>query len=148
MYSRNKGKSGSTRPTKKSTPSWVRYKSKEIELLIIKLAKEGNTTSEIGIILRDAYGVPNVKNITKKSISDILKDKKLLKEVPEDLMAIIKRNIAIRNHLQENKQDKVAKRGLQLAEAKIKRLVDYYKKTKKLSKDWKYDPEKIRLLIE
>ena len=41
-----------------------------------------------------------------------------------------------------------AKRGLELTESKIRKLVKYYKKTKKLESDWKYDPDKIRLLIE
>ena len=46
MYSRDKGKSGSTKPAKKTIPSWVRYKGKEVELLVKKLAKEGLTTAK------------------------------------------------------------------------------------------------------
>ncbi len=148
MYSRKKGKSGSTKPAKKELQSWVRYKAKEVELLIVKLAKEGKTASKIGLELRDAYGIPDVKLITKKSITQVLKERKLLPEIPEDLMAVIKKNIMIRKHLENNHTDKVAKRGLQLAESKIKRLVKHYKASGKLSKSWKYDPERIRLLIE
>jgi len=40
------------------------------------------------------------------------------------------------------------KRSLQLTEAKISRLSKYYKKTGKLSKGWKYNPEKAKLLVE
>ena len=40
MHSRKKGKHGSKKPAKKSTPSWTRYKPKEIEMLIAKLAKD------------------------------------------------------------------------------------------------------------
>ena len=42
----------------------------------------------------------------------------------------------------------VAKRGLQLTESKIKRIVKYYKISDKLPSGWTYDPEKVRLLIE
>ncbi len=148
MYSRKKGKSGSKKPVKKTIPSWVRYKPKEVEMLIAKLAKEEKSSSKLGLILRDSYGIPDVKSITKKSISQILAEKKLLGEIPEDLMSVIKKNIQIRKHLEENRQDMVAKRGLQLADSRIRRLVKYYKRTSKLPADWKYDPEKIRLLIE
>ena len=147
MHSRARGKSGSTRPTKKAVPTWVRYKPKEVELLVTKLGKEKKSLSEIGMVLRDVYGIPSVKLLTKKSISEILTEKKVLPEMPEDMMALIKKNIELKKHLDENKKDMVAKRGLQLTESKIKRLEKYYKKTTRLSKDWKYDPEKVRLLI-
>jgi small subunit ribosomal protein S15 len=148
MHSRKRGKSGSTRPVSKAVPSWVRYKAKEVELLVVKLAKEGNTASQIGIRLRDTYGIPDVKAITKKTITKTLAEKKLLGELPEDLLAVIRKNVLIRKHIENNKQDMVAKRGLQLADSKIKRLVDYYKDNGRLAKDWKYDPAKLRLLIE
>ena len=45
-------------------PEWVMYSDEEIEDLIVKLHKEGNSSSEIGIILRDQYGVPSVKEVT------------------------------------------------------------------------------------
>ena len=41
MYSRKRGKHGSKKPAKKTVPSWTRYKPKEIELIIVKHAKEG-----------------------------------------------------------------------------------------------------------
>ena len=148
MYSRRKGKSGSTKPSKITKLSWVRYKPNEIELLIAKLAKEGKTSSQIGLFLRDVYGIPNIKQISGKSITAILKEKNLLSKIPEDLMALIKRSITLRKHLESNKHDMPAKRGLELTESKIRKLVKYYKKTKKLEKDWKYDQDKIRLLIE
>lgn len=148
MYSRKKGKSKSVKPTRKTNLSWLRYKEKEVELLVTKIAKEGKTASEIGLFLRDNYGIPSVKKITNKTISEILKEKKLAKEIPEDLMSLIKRTIILRKHLEKNHKDETAKRGLTLTESKIKRLVKYYKQNKKLSMDWKYDPDKIKLFIE
>jgi small subunit ribosomal protein S15 len=147
MYSRKKGKSASTKPTTKAQPTWLRYKAKEVEMLITKMAKEGKTTSEIGIILRDTYGIPDVKMVTKKSILKILKEKNLTKELPEDLFNLIKRYIQIKKHLEENKKDMPALRGLQLTESKMRRLVKYYKERDVLPKDWKYDEQSIRMYV-
>ncbi|MBW3021323.1 30S ribosomal protein S15 [Candidatus Woesearchaeota archaeon] len=148
MHSRKRGKSGSKKPVKKAVPSWVRYKPKEAEMLIVKLAKEGKTPSQIGMVLRDTYGIPDIRTVMKKKISKILDEKKLLKQIPEDLMALMKKAIAVRKHLEANKQDKSAIRGRQLTDSKINRLVKYYKKTNKLPEDWKYDPNRLRLYIE
>ncbi|MBR9690343.1 30S ribosomal protein S15 [Candidatus Woesearchaeota archaeon] len=148
MHSRKKGKSSSTKPIKKSVPSWIRYKPAEIELLIAKLSRQGKTPSQIGIYLRDVYGIPDVTLITKKTITKILEEKKLLSELPEDLMALIKKAVMIRKHQEENRQDQTAKRGLQLTESKIGRLVNYYKKNDRLDKAWKYDPERVSLFVE
>ena len=68
MHSRKKGKSGSKKPLKKVKKVWLRYSDKEVEQLIIKLAKQGNTQSKIGIMLRDTYGVPDVKIILNKKL--------------------------------------------------------------------------------
>ena len=141
-YSRSKGQSGATKPIKK-IPSWMRYKGEEIEKLIIKFAKNGKTASEIGILLRDTYGIHNVKAVTDKKISQILKENKLLKEIPDDLMALIKKFIAVKKHLEKNKQDKTAKRGLQLTDSSIRRLMKYYKNSGKLPKDWKLDRKSV-----
>jgi small subunit ribosomal protein S15 len=147
MYSRKKGKSGSKKPFKKTPPTWVRYKPKEIEMLIVRIAKEGETPSKIGIHLRDVYGIPSVKNICKKRICDILEEKKLLHEIPEDMFALMKRAVLIKRHIDINKNDMSAKRGLQLTESKIKKLAKYYKRTGKLAPTWKYDPERIKMIV-
>ena len=148
MHSSAKGRSRSTKPSKKVIPSWLKYKPKEVELLVIKYAKEGKLPSQIGIYLRDEYGIPDVKAIVKKSIGQILKEKNLVKEVPEDLMALIRKAVLVRKHMAENKQDMTAKRGLILTESKIKRLTKYYRRIGRLPLNWKYDPEKIKLVVE
>ncbi len=147
MHSRKKGKSGSKRPVVKTAPSWVRYSPKEVEMLVSKLAKSKTPISEIGLILRDSYGIPSVKLITKKSISKILQEKKLLPNIPEDLVNLLKKEIAVRKHMEENQKDETARRGLILTQSKLKRMVKYYKRTGRLPMDWTYDPEKIRLLV-
>ncbi|MBI2663816.1 30S ribosomal protein S15 [Candidatus Woesearchaeota archaeon] len=148
MYSKKRGRAGSKKPLRTDKPTWVRYKAKEIELLISKIAKEGKAPSQIGLVLRDLYGVPSTKLITKKRVTQIMREKSVAPAVPEDLMALIRKNIMIKKHLERNKHDMTAVHGLELTESHIKRVVDYYKRTKKLAADWKYDPAKIKLMIE
>ena len=148
MQSRDRGKAGSTRPVRKGKPLWVRYNPKETEMLIIKLAKDGNTPSKIGLILRDTYGVPDIKELVGKRVTQILEEKKLLSKLPEDVMALIKKSIGLRKHFENNHKDVFAKRGITLTDSKIKRLVKYYKRTGKLAEDWKYQPDRIRMYLE
>ena len=145
MHARKKGKSGSTKPVDKKKPAWVKITSKKVEELVIELAKKGNSSAKIGLILRDQYGVPDVKVITGKKIENILKSKELLPQIPFDLQDLIKQAISVRKHLDTNKKDKHSRRGLQLIEAKIWRLTKYYKRTEKIDKNWKYEPSKIQL---
>ncbi|MBI4738791.1 30S ribosomal protein S15 [Candidatus Woesearchaeota archaeon] len=148
MHSGAKGKSGSKKPIKKTQPSWVRYTPKEIELLIAKFAKEGRTASQIGLYLRDTYGIPDVRNITHKKITQILQEKNMGPELPDDLRALIRKATAIRRHLEGNKLDQPARLGLTLTESKIKRLIRYYKESNKLALDWKYDPKRATTYLE
>ena len=148
MHSRKKGKHGSKKPAKKTSPSWIRYNLKEAELLVAKLAKEGKNTSQIGIMLRDTYGIPNIHSLCGKSMNLILKEKNALPEMPEDLTALFKRYSGIRKHFESNKHDQTAKRGLLLTESKIKRLVKYYKRTEKISETWKFDAERLGVFTE
>ena len=54
----------------------------------------------------------------------------------------------VQGHMERNKQDMTALRGMQLTEAKIKRLVKYYKRTEVLGRDWKYDTERLKMFLE
>lgn len=148
MHSRKRGKSGSTKPSKLTKPTWVSLKPKEIEMLVVRSAKEGRPASQIGLHLRDEYGVPSVKLMTGKSVKQILTEKKLAPEIPEDLMALLRKAVLVRKHLAENRSDMTAKRGLQLTESKIRRLSTYYKEQGVLPTAWKYDPERIKVLVD
>jgi small subunit ribosomal protein S15 len=148
MHSGAKGKAGSKKPIKKTLPSWNRFKTKEIELLIVKLAKEGLKASEIGMHLRDTYGIPDSKVLTKKSITQILTEKHLAGQIPEDLLSLMRKAILIKKHMDANSQDMTAKLGFQLAESKIKRLIKYYKRSNRLPADWKYDLEKMKVYVQ
>ena len=146
-YSGKHGKSGSKKPSKITKKTWIRYSGKEVEALIIKIAKTGKAPSQIGLILRDSYGVPDVRAVGLKNISQVLVDNNLLPKLPEDLTSLIRREIILMKHLEFNKKDQTAKRGLTLTESKINRLVKYYKGVGKLPQEWKYEKDKARLLI-
>ena len=148
IQARVKGKSGSKKPLDSKIPKWVEKKPKEIIALVEKLAKQDLSSSQIGLNLRDSYGVPNVKLITGKSISEILKNAKMTGMVPEDLKNLIKRAITIRKHLTLNRKDKFSIRGLQLTEAKIRRIQKYYKSKGVLPEDWNYHPDRAELLVD
>ncbi|RLF41888.1 MAG: 30S ribosomal protein S15 [Thermoplasmata archaeon] len=149
IHARRRGKSGSTRRyDREKHPEWSALRPREIEAKIIELAKAGRSSSEIGIILRDQYAVPDVKVATGKKITKILSENNLLPEIPEDLTNLIKRALKIRNHLEIHKKDFSNKRNLQLTESKIRRLIKYYKSTGRLPEDWKYSPQQARLMFE
>ncbi|MEM0324534.1 MAG: 30S ribosomal protein S15 [Candidatus Aenigmatarchaeota archaeon] len=125
-----------------------KYSKEEVEKLIVKLAREGYMPSMIGLILRDSYGIPNVKEITGKSILQILEKNDIRLEIPEDLLNLMRRAVRLREHLSIHKKDKSSQRGLILIESKIRRLEKYYKRVGKLPKDWKYDPETAKIIVQ
>ncbi|MEM5866491.1 MAG: 30S ribosomal protein S15, partial [Candidatus Aenigmatarchaeota archaeon] len=106
------------------------------------------SSAEIGMILRDQYGIPDVKAITGKSISEIMKEKNVYPEIPEDLLNLLRRAVNLRAHLEKNKADKHSLRGLQNLESKIKRLGKYYVRKGILPKDWEYSPERAKLIVK
>lgn len=134
-HARTKGKSGSSRPVKVDL-SFVKLSKKEVSDLVIKLAKDDVKPSVIGLILRDSYGVPSVKALVGKSVTDILKEAKMLTAVPEDLQALVVKATALKKHLEFNTRDTHNKRGLILIESKIRRLSTYYKKTGRIASNW------------
>ncbi len=148
MHSRDKGESGSTQPSETDVQSWVKYDADEVELLVEKFAEEGLQPSEIGVRLRDEYGIPDVQAVTGKSVTTILEEKDALPELPEDLMALLRKQVRLEDHLEENPKDMSAKRGLQLTESKIMRLTEHHKESGRLPEDWTYDPSKIELYLE
>ena len=134
----HKGTSQSIRPVTKRPPAWCRYKSEEVESIIVKLSKEGQTPSKIGTIMRDQYGIPLTKPIVGKRITQILKESGLVPPTPEDLDVLLKKAAALRVHLEKNRKDLHNKRSLQFTEARIHKISRYYKRSGRLPSEWKY----------
>jgi small subunit ribosomal protein S15 len=147
MYARKKGKSGSHKPMQRASP-WVKLKAAEIEEIVVNLAKQGKQSAEIGVILRDQYGIPSTRDTIKKRIARVMKDKKVYNEVlPEDMYNLVKKAVNLRKHMDKNKKDYTSYRGLELTESKIRRLAKFYKSEKALPEKWKWDADKAKLWV-
>jgi small subunit ribosomal protein S15 len=131
----------------KKAVSWVDYKPKEVEDLVIKYAKQGMQSAQIGMVLRDQFGIPSVLAVADKTILQIMKENNLQGKLPDDLMNLLKRVVELSVHLERNKRDYQSYRGLELTESKIRKLAKYYIRKSVLPKNWKYDAEKAKLLI-
>ncbi len=148
MYSSRKGKSGSSKPFMSEPSAWSNTDAKEIESLVLKYAKEGMSTSQIGIVLRDKHAVPDARLVLGKRIGAVLAENELGGSYPEDLMNLMRQAVGIIDHLTTNHRDIHNKRSLELTEAKIRRLGNYYKAEGKLPADWKYKRDQLRLIVE
>ena len=148
MYSSRKGKSGSSKPFMSEPSAWSNTDAKEIESLVLKYAKEGMSTSQIGIVLRDKHAVPDARLVLGKRIGAVLAENDLGGSYPEDLMNLMRQAVGIIDHLTTNHRDIHNKRSLELTEAKIRRLGNYYKAEGRLPADWKYKRDQLRLIVE
>ncbi len=147
MHARRRGKSCSVRPYRKQAPAWSNTDAKAIEKVVLDLRKEGASSAKIGLVLRDSYGVPDVKLATGKRIGDILKENNVATEIPEDLRNLMSKALGLRKHLADNKKDLHNKRQLQLCESKVRRLVRYYTNNNKLPREFVYKPEQAEILL-
>jgi len=148
MYSGKRGKHGSKKPPVRLYPKWTKMKKEDVEKLIVELAKKGYQSSMIGMILRDQYGIPDVKTFLGKKITQVMKEHGVYPEIPEDLMNLMRKAVNLREHLEKHRKDKHSRRGLENLESKIRRLVKYYIREGVLPKDWTYTPEKAKLLVQ
>jgi small subunit ribosomal protein S15 len=147
MHTRRKGKSRSVRPVRKTPPTWLTIKKDEVEKIILNLNAQNVSASQIGLILRDKHGVPDVSQVTGKKVVQTLKDNKVAPKVPEDLTNLVKKAIDLHKHLDINPHDLHNKRALQLTESKIRRLLKYYHRNGVLPADWMYTPQTAEILI-
>jgi small subunit ribosomal protein S13e len=147
MHSGGKGISKSSLPYKRTPAAWVKTTAATVEDQVCKFAKKGLTPSQIGVLLRDQHGVAQVKSITGNKILRLLKKNGLAAEIPEDLYSLIKKAVAIRKHLERNRKDKDSKFRLILVESRIHRLSRYYRLSKKLDANWKYESGTASALV-
>eukprot|EP00116_Pleurobrachia_bachei_P011725 sb/3471987/ len=170
MHTPGKGIAQSALPYKRSVPNWQKLTGDEVKEMIYKLSKKGLTPSQIGVILRDSHGVNQVRHVTGTKILRILRAKGLASKIPEDLYHLIKKAVAIRKHLEKNRQDKDSKYRLTslfvlrqlvnvkilfptpllrliLIESRIHKLARYYKTKSVLPPNWKYESATASALV-
>jgi small subunit ribosomal protein S15 len=137
-HSHRRGKSHSIRPPSRRVPPWVTYSPDELTAFIVKFAKDGLTPSQIGVRLRDEFGVPLVQPIAGKSILQVLAEHGVKAALPEDLERLLRRAQSLQAHLRAHPADHTNVRSLELLEAKVHRLAKYYKAAGRLPHTWKY----------
>ncbi|SFR44269.1 SSU ribosomal protein S15P [Halogeometricum rufum] len=151
MHTRRRGQSGSDRPVADEPPEWSDVDADDIESRVVELAEQGHEPSQIGLKLRDegvkGTPVPDVKLATGKKVTTILEENDAAPELPEDLRNLMERAIRLREHMEENPQDKQNKRALQNTESKIRRLVNYYRGDE-LDEDFTYSYDVAVELLE
>lgn len=143
MHSRRRGSSGSTKPVNPNI-DWVSHDEDEVVDMVHEFAEEGKEPAEIGRILRDQHGVPSVKAVTGKSVTELVESED---EFPEDLRNLMRKAISLQEHIDDNEKDLSAKRQLSLTESKIRRLAAYYRGDE-IPDGWTYNIEKARLVVE
>jgi ribosomal protein S15P/S13E len=126
--------------TTREKPKWLKTSDKEIEGLVVDLAKQGLTSEKIGLELRDKHGIPKAK-LTGKKITQILKENDLYQDATS--VNLEKKKQLIIKHLEKNKQDEKSKRALIIIKARTTKHNKYKKRknaepsekdSKKLSK--------------
>jgi small subunit ribosomal protein S15 len=139
MHSEGRGQSGSDKPVNKKVPRWVDYSEEEVEDLVVKLREDGLQPAQIGLKLRDQYGIPDVKTVTGKKITEILDENDASLEMPEDLKNLVQKAENIKDHIADNPKDGKAERRLELTEAKIRRIADYHREEGNIPQNWEYE---------
>ena len=147
MHSKGKGISRRCLPYRKAPPSWVQISASDLTEKIVQMAKRGQSPSQIGVILRDQHGIPQVKGVTGSKILRILKVQGVAPSIPEDLFHLIKKAVNVRKHIEKFRADRDGKFRLILIESRIHRLARYYRNVKALPPTWRYQSKKASTLI-
>lgn len=151
MHASRRGRSGSDRPAVDEPPEWSDVESADVEERVVELAEQGFSPSQIGLKLRDegvkGTPVPDVKLATGKKVTAILDENGARDDLPEDLRNLMAKAVNLREHVQEHGQDHRNKRALQNTEAKVRRLVDYYRGGA-LDESFTYNYEDAKELLE
>ena len=147
MHAPGKGISRSALPYRRARPVWCKVESQTVIDEICKHSKKGLAPSQIGVILRDSMGIPQVSAITGSKILRILKAEGVAAELPEDLYYLIKKAVNIRRHMEKNRQDTDSKFRLILIESRIHRIARYYKSRRALPPNWKYESATASTLV-
>lgn len=148
VHSKSRGSSRSRAPPREEAPEWQPIEKAEIKDVIVRLAREGRTGAYIGLVLRDQFGVPNVRLATGQTMTQILQEANVAPQIPEDLQNLMRRAVHLQGHLATHRRDLHNARGLTLIEARIRRLADYYRRMGKLPADWRYTAETAQLVVE
>ncbi|HEV2519894.1 MAG TPA: 30S ribosomal protein S15 [Thermoplasmata archaeon] len=148
IHSGRRGRSGSHRPFPPARPAWVTADPKEVTEEAVKLAKGGMGPAQVGSVLRDGMGVPSIRALTGKRMTELLSEGGVRADLPDDLQALLKRVVHLQRHLALHPKDLSNRRGLSLMESRIRRLAHYYRAQKRLPENWRYTSAGAVLQVE
>lgn len=103
-------------------PTWIKMEEPELKKTILELS-EKYAPSQIGIILRDQYGIPTTKVFGKKLKAYL---EELGIERNEDLENAENKVTALKEHLKNNVTDRSAKHKLQHAQSRLNITKKYF----------------------
>jgi len=110
----------------------------QINDIIKELWNKGYTPSQIGRELKEKYNIRVKDVLNKKLVRYAIKELNLKQEIPEDLLYLFKKINRMLKHLELHKKDIVTKKKLEELENRVKSLIKYYKKNKKLPQTFEY----------
>jgi len=108
-------------------PPWLKIKEEEMKKIIVELA-EKHQPAQIGLILRDQYGIPSTRLYGKK-LMEYLKEAGITTN--PDLENAEKKFENLKVHLKTNITDRKAKHRLQKAQSRLNILKKYFAKKDK-----------------
>jgi small subunit ribosomal protein S15 len=103
-------------------PVWLKMTEEELKKLIVELADKYQP-AQIGLILRDQYGVPTTRVFGKK-LSAYLKE--MGKESNTEIKNVEQKVHIMKEHLKRNVQDKKAKHKIQKANSRLNKMKKYF----------------------
>lgn len=148
IHSGRKGRAGSHRPFPLTKPEWVTATTEEIVAQATQMVKAGRTAAQVGQTLRDSYAVPSVRAVTGSRLGALLAAHGQRPEIPDDLQSLLKRVVHLQHHLEAHPHDLSNRRGLNLMEARIRRLARYYRQRRRIPEGWRYSAAGAALQVE
>jgi small subunit ribosomal protein S15 len=112
-------------------PLWLKTTEEEMKTIIVQLA-EKYPPAQIGIVLRDQYGIPTTKVYGKK-LNQYLEELKI--KTISDKKNAERKLERLQEHLKNNLTDKKAKHKIQKIQGKVKLLENYHSKKKSAKKN-------------
>ena len=148
MHTGRHGKSKSRKPKADLATIPENFNKEEVGEIAVNYAKQGIPQPMIGQLLKEKHNVPYIKHAMGQRLGQVLESNGITQEFPQDLVDLMRRAIRMRKHIGKNHNDSSNKRILNNTESKIWKLTKYYKSRGVLPKDWKYEPEKVELIIK
>ncbi|HKN07700.1 MAG: 30S ribosomal protein S15 [Thermoplasmata archaeon] len=148
IHSGHKGRAGSHRPYPLTKPEWVTVSQEELVAQAVQLSKTGLSSAQVGLHLRDSYGIPSARAVTGKRLGVLLRGSGISPEIPDDLQALLKRVVHLQRHLETHPKDLSNRRSLTLMESRIRRLARYYRQRKRIPETWRYTATTAALQVE